>query len=125
MDPIGQIPPIVSLDDLIQTKEAIAASEERDKALLRTLVNVNESQLRGLLFTWASTNFTDNYILYEFQLDSRCLDGVIRNCIDYITYLGFDPVTALESIQQRLPGMSLSYSYTNDFKFRVHVTKTT
>lgn len=124
---VPQIPVIVTLNDLIQTKEAIAAAEERDRTQLTSLVNVDEIQLREKLYSWAASDFATSYVLYEIQLSSKSSDGVNRTCMEYITYLGtaFDPVGTLSTLQQRLPGMSLSYSYTTDYKFRVHVSKTT
>lgn len=117
---------VVSLDDLMQTKEAISAAEEKDRSQLLTLVNVDETQLRSKLYSWAASDFANSYVLYEIQLSSKCSDGVQRGCMEYITYLGtsFDPVATLNILQERLPGMVLSYSYTNDYKFRVHVSKT-
>jgi hypothetical protein len=117
---------IISLDELLQTREAIVSSEANDRTKLLTLVNIDETELRNKLLVWATSGFLPNYILYEIQLGSRCSDGVNRNCMEYITYLGttFEPVSSLNILQQRLPGMTLSYSYTHDFTFRVHVSKT-
>lgn len=117
---------IISFDDLLQTREATIASEAKDMKQLLRLVDVDEEELRTKLLVWASSGFINKYVLYELQLGSTCSDGVSRNCMEYIAYLGtaFEPVTSLNGLQQRLPGMSLTYSYTSDFKFRVHVSKT-
>lgn len=123
---VPQIPVIVSLDELLETRNAILALEEKDRKQLMALVNIDETQLREKLYAWASLDFIDSYVLYEIQLSSKCSDGVCRGCIEYIIYLGttFDLASTIHSIQQRLPGMTLSYSYTTDHKFRVHVSKT-
>lgn len=119
--------PIISFDELVQTIEAIQAKENADRVALEQFFTINEMELRETLKTWASKGFPNNYVLFEIQLNKleKCIDGQIRDLFQYIQYLrpSDNISTTLSTLQVRLPGMTLSYSYTDDFKFRVHVSK--
>ena len=122
-------PPIImSLSDLLSTLDVIASHEASDIQLIQTLTTVNETDLRNRLIAWGMRGFPSGYVLYSLQFShlERCSDGVVRN--DVLEYFNFlSPTTTiagvLSDIESKLPGMSLSYSYTNDFVVSIHVTR--
>lgn len=122
--------PIISISDLLNTIDIIKSKEAEDKTRLTTLFNVNEADLRNRLILWGTTGFPSMYTLYSFQLhrSETCSDGIARR--DGIEYYNFlFPETPLQNvlmnIEQRLPGMTLTYSYTADFLLCVHISKKT
>lgn len=119
--------PIVSIDELLQSAEAIVFKETSDRTTLSGFFVTNEVQLRDNLRIWATQGFCANHIILELQLHKLdvCSDGQTRDVLGYIKYLtpNSDIVQTLNALQSRLPGMTLSYSYTDDFKFRIHVSR--
>ncbi len=119
--------PIVSIDELLQSAEATIFNETTDRNSLSELFVMNEVQLREKLRIWATQGFCANHILFEIQLHKLdiCSDGQTRDLLRYVKYLrpDCDIVQTLGALQSRLPGMTLSYSYTDDFKLRIHVTR--
>lgn len=126
--PINQPNPIISFSELVNTTDIIRSSENTDKAALETLINVNETDLRDRLVLWGVSGFSDAHILYSFQLNKLdiCSDGKVRNdAMDYYNFLFPETrlTTVLSNLEQRLPGMKLSYSYTNNFTISIHISK--
>jgi hypothetical protein len=125
---VSQPAPILSLSDIVNTLNVVVAQETADKSLLDTLVAVNESDVRDRLVRWGAVGFPATHVLYSLQFNrpERCSDGVIRNDVmDYLHFLQPDVSIAmvLTALETRLPGMSLSYSYSNDFVLRIHVSR--
>lgn len=127
MPPLVDLQPIISLDELLQTIEAVQSKENADRLALASFFDMNEVSLKDALRLWAAKGFPDSDIIFELQLNKleKCMDGETRDVIQYIQYLRpTDSIsTRLNTLQSRLPGMGVSYSYTEDFKFRIHVRR--
>ena len=132
MIPCDQCPPpqpdcILTIDDILSTAEAIQSKEAADRTVLDELINVDTMDLKNRLLTWGSLGCPTAHTLYTLQLNclERCSDGVSRTLLDYITYLNptFSIVDTLAVLETRLPGMTLSYSYTTTYALCVHVSK--
>lgn len=131
MNPNGTIStetiPLMSLEELLQTSEALKSSEERDKEKLRNFLNIDQVLLRSRLLTWASLGFPSNYVIYTIDLNNPpvCSDGVNRNLLSYLAFLlpEFSLAAAVSDLQSKLPGMLLSYSYTISNSISIHVSK--
>lgn len=119
--------PIVSLDELLQTTEALTSVEESDRNKLRSLLDIDQVVLRSRLLAWASGGFPDQYVIYTIQLSqsTSCSDGVTRDIVAYMTFLlpDFSLVGAVSTLESKLPGMGLSYSYTASKCLSIHVSK--
>lgn len=123
-----ELQPVISLTELLNAVQVIESRETEDKRLIESLSTIDETDLRNRLISWATSGFPDLHILYSIQLSQleQCSDGVVRNnVLDYFQYLS--PTVSISDIvmllQTKLQGMDLSYSYTNDFTVRVHVSR--
>lgn len=120
--------PILTIQDLLTLSEVIKSNEETDTKQLRILKNIDEQDVRNKVITWAASGFPDAWTLYSFQChkSERCSDGIVRkDVLDYYTFLFPDEslTEILASLQQRLPGMQLTYSYTSEFTISIHISK--
>lgn len=120
--------PILSLADLVGIVDVIIANEQADKNQMNVLKNIDEVDIRRRVVEWAALGFPDAFVLYSFQFhkSERCSDGIVRNnVLDYYNFLfPTEPITTiLATVQQRLPGMKLTYSYTDNFTICVHISK--
>lgn len=128
--PPAQPSPIISLNDLMNAVDVIKSKEEEDKHKIQsTIVNVDEPELKNRLISWGIAGFPSTHVLYSIQLSKhgKCSDGIIRDSVlEYYNFLvpEIDISTTLNRIQDRLPGMILSYSYTDAFLLQVHISKT-
>lgn len=117
---------IVSLNELLQTREATMSFEQKDRDALATLTTIDEAHLRSNLLVWVGGGVPDNFKLYTIQLVAPpvCSDGASRDILSYISYIvpGFSIVQILSDLEARLPGMRLTYSYTRT-TLCVHVSK--
>lgn len=119
---------IISLSDIVNTIDIIKTRENDDRTLIKTITQINEEDLRNRLVGWGAAGFPDTHKLYTLQFNrlEKCSDGVIRNdVLQYFQYLEPEVsiVNTLNTLEARLPGMALSYSYTNDFIIHVHVSR--
>ena len=119
--------PIISIEQLIQSVDCTLRNENADREALSCLLEINEVQLLNSLKLWATQGFAVNHTLFEIRLHKcdPCSDSVHRDLFQYIDYLApsRNITDVINDLQSRLPGMSISYSYTSDYVFRVHVTK--
>lgn len=119
---------IFSISDILIALDVIQSQENKDRDVLGSLVNVNETDLKARLIAWGMSGFPTGYVLYSLQFGrvEKCSDGIVRNdVVDYISFLLPETTiaTILQNIESKLTGMSLSYSYTNDFIVRIHVSQ--
>lgn len=131
MNPNGTIStepiPLMSLEELLQTSEALKSLEQGDKNKLQSFLNIDQVLIRSRLLTWASLGFPPLYVIYTIQLSNHaiCSDGVSRDLLSYMAFLlpEFSLAAAVSDLQSKLPGMSLSYSYTLSNCISIHVSK--
>lgn len=119
------LPPIATLEELLASQEAAVHKEADDRSALTPLLNDPRGALRVPLFQWAGANFPNSYILLSYDLTppTVCSDGVIRNAYDYTEWcLGCSMADLITSLQSRVMGMVLSYSFLGT-TFRIHVTR--
>jgi hypothetical protein len=117
---------ILSLDDIFSTVEVIQLTEAADRAVLHQLLNIDTDDLKKRLLAWGSLGFPPAHTLYTLQLNclEKCSDGIQRMSFQYIHYLdpSFSISNVLAALETRLPGMTLSYSYTTTNTLCVHVS---
>ena len=118
-------PYIATLAELLSSTEAVAKKESDDRFLVRQISEPNPVSLRTKLLEWAGLGFPDAYEILSIVLvpPSVCADGQVRTKFEYFNYLlGTQLGDHLRVLEQKLPGMLLSYS-TPDNRVCVHVTK--
>ncbi len=116
---------IATLDELLSSTEATAKKESDDRVLVQQISNPNPTSLRVKLLEWAGAGFPDAYEILSITLvpPRVCTDGQSRTRFEYMNYLlGMQLGDQLRIVEQKLPGMLLSYSTPGD-RIRVHVTK--
>jgi hypothetical protein len=116
---------IMTLEELVASQEALQSKETSDRALVTNFVNPDPAVVRTRLLQWAAVGFPNIFVLLSVNLipPSVCLDGVTRSSFQYIEYLTGTPLSDhVRALEQKLPGMSLSYS-TPANTVQIHVTK--
>jgi hypothetical protein len=116
---------IMTLEQLVASQEALVSKESNDRASVTTFVNPDPGTVRTRLLQWASLGFPNIFVLLSVDLAPPpvCLDGVARSGFQYIQYLtGTSLSDHVRALEQKLPGMSLSYS-TPGIAVCIHVTK--
>lgn len=127
---VENTPPIVtdavSMDDLMNDHSVILQREANMSAnLTDKLINVGAASLKPKLLEWASLNFPAIFVLISVPVDlpDVCSDGVSRSIQPFLEFcLGMKLSDVLVSLSKKLPGMGVSYSYTNSYVF-IHVSK--
>lgn len=136
VEPLDLVPPeprpgpepspfIVTMDELKQTQEAMTAKESEDLSKILVFVNPPPGDVKVKLLQWVSLGFPDSYMLYTVTLNppALCLDGVSRTPFQYANYLLGMPISEkVRELQEKLPGMLLSYS-TPGNSITIHVSK--
>jgi hypothetical protein len=116
----------VSMDDLMNDRSVILQRESTMTAnLTDKLINVGAASLKPKLLEWASLNFPAIFVLISVPVDlpDVCSDGVSRSIHPFLEFcLGMKLSDVVASISKKLPGMEVSYSYTNSYVF-IHVSK--
>jgi hypothetical protein len=116
---------IMTLEELVASQEALQSKETSDRSLVTNFVNPDPAVVRTRLLQWASMGFPNIFVLSSLELipPSVCLDGVTRSAFQYVEYLtGTSLSDHVLTLQQKLPGMHLSYS-TPGSNICIHVTK--
>jgi hypothetical protein len=121
-------PPIISFSELANAVDVIRSREDEDRAKITQIETLSSDIIRERVTKWAMAQFPENYPLHTAQFNtlSTCSDGVARGDIfDYMQFLNptFSLVRTLHAIEQRLPGMKLTYSYTHTLMLYIHVSK--
>jgi hypothetical protein len=116
---------IMTLEELAASQEALLSKESVDRLLVTRFVTPDSAVVRTRLLQWASAGFPNIFVLLSVDLipPPVCLDGVARSGFHYIQYLtGTSLSDHVRALEQKLPGMSLSYS-TPAHMICIHVTK--
>jgi hypothetical protein len=129
ISPVSNTPiSIITINDILNTLNVIVSNETADKQHIQSLIDIDEVDLRKRLVDWGIAGFPVGHVIYSLQFTrlENCSDGVVRNdLLDYIQFLFPETSIAiiLGNIESKLPGMTLSYSYTNDLILRIHVSR--
>jgi hypothetical protein len=116
---------IMTLEELVASQEALQSKESADRLLVTRFVNPDSNTVRTRLLQWAAVGFPNIFVLSSISLTppAVCLDGMARTGFQYIEYLtGISLSEHVRALEQKLPGMSLSYS-TPANMVCIHVTK--
>lgn len=125
---------IISLDDIINTRQIYLRTEEQIKG---NLTSLDFELLKTNLYTWAAKGYQDSYAAYQLPVyplppdtpepaaSIPCSDGSLRTIWDYIPFcLGMSIGELLQSYEAKLYGISLAYSLqANPYILVIHVTK--
>jgi hypothetical protein len=124
--PIVELSPyIITLDELKATQEALSHKETLDRSTMLRFVQPDSEELKRKLLQWATFGLPDGFQLNSVSIEppSRCIDGQIRSTFEYVEYLlGTTIYDRFQSLQTKLPGMSLSYSFPAS-QICMHVSK--
>lgn len=122
---------IISLAQLVNSVQTLAATEMQNKTILETL---SSETLVQNLHGWASVGFADSHCVYEYKLfpsaklegKYRCSDGNLRDIWEYIPFcLGYSINEFVANIQQQVTDIKLSFSLEeeNAVILKIHATK--
>ena len=118
-------PKIASLEDLMNSREAIIVKEASDKATLNVLLNPTTETFKISLLQWASSGFQEGYTLYALNLIAPlvCSDALTRDIGGYILFLcGKSSEEIASSLQSLMPGIKVFHSFLNS-SIRIHISK--
>lgn len=116
---------IITLDELKATQQALVHQEIADRNVISKCIEPDSEELKRRLLQWASVGLSDGFQLSSVSVSPppKCSDGVVRSKFEYIEFLlGTTLTTKLLALQEKLPGMLLSYSLP-DSQLCVHVSK--
>jgi hypothetical protein len=116
---------IMTLEELITSQEALTSKESYDRIAMTQFANPDPTAVRTRLLQWAGLGFPNIFVLLSLELvpPTVCIDGVSRSPFQYVEYLtGTSLSDHVLVLQQKLPGMALSYS-TPGNNIRIHVSK--
>ena len=120
-----QTPQIISLEDLMNTLEAVRQKENADRLNLENFFNPSQSTLRESLTGWAAAGFPAIYCLFGISIDppKQCSDGVTRQLFEYVEYLlGRTVGSCMQRIEAMTSGIQFSHSITL-YGLNIHVSK--
>ena len=121
-----QPPPILSLDDLLNTVDYEVQKESADRLIVNAFMNPSYDALKTMLKPWAKAGFPTSFLISSIELNVPpvCADGVSRSLSFYFEYLlGVSIATALQNIATNTSGMSFTYSHDGSKKLNLHITK--
>ena len=121
-----QPPPILSLDDLLNTVDYEVQKETADRLIVNAFMNPSYDALKTMLKPWAKAGFPTSFLISSIELNVPpvCADGVSRSLSFYFEYLlGVSIATALQNIATNTSGMSFTYSHDGSKKLNLHITK--
>lgn len=111
---------LISINELMTSNATLVATEQGNKQRLEGL---DTTLLIQNLHTWAGSGYTDSFVVYNFSLvvptkvgnAYNCSDGTNRTLWDYIPFcLGYPILTFVENIQNRVAGITLTSSLTEN-----------
>jgi len=110
------VPNVVSFDDIMNDHAILLQRESDTKELITSqLLELDAMTLKPKLLEWASLRLPDMFTVLTVSVDvpTTCSDGVSRPRLQYLEFCsGISISDILASISSKLPGMTLSYSYT-------------
>ena len=121
-----QPPPVLSLDDLLNTVDYEVQKEAADRVIVNAFMSPGYDILKTMLKPWAKAGFPTSFLIssIELKVPPICADGVTRSLSFYFEYLlGVPIATALQNMATNTTGMSFSYSHNGSNKINLHITK--
>ena len=119
-------PPILSIEELMNTSDFELQKEAVDKATVNAFMTPGYDVLKTMLKPWAKEGFPPSYPISSIDLEVPpvCADGVSRSITFYFEYLlGTSIATALQNVGTNTSGMSFSYSHDGTKTLTLHVSK--
>jgi hypothetical protein len=116
---------IATIDELLESHEALAIKEAQDKVNLDIILNPTRDRFRDPLFQWATTKFEYGYMIFSLPIDAppMCLDGQVRATGGYIQYLtGKTHEEIGTNIQSMLTGIQV-FTICTDSAIEIRVIK--
>ena len=123
--PTIEPPHIVTIEELIASREAVLAKQAADKVLMSAIANPTQEVFRGPLFQWAATGFERGFMIYSVEITppALCDDGVGRSIGNYIEYCTGQTIETLcATIQSMMNGIQVFHSFLGS-AVRLHVNK--
>lgn len=117
---------IITMGELLASREVVIAKETADKGLLQSLINPSYETFRTATFQWAGLGFPAGYKIFSLEVTppSVCSDGVARNLNMYVVYLTESTIEQLvANIQELMPGIQLIYSLSQTNAITLSVSK--
>lgn len=105
-------PQPISIDELMNSIEALQKKESDDKLLLESIGTTPADDLRSKLLSWAKTGFQNAYEIFKLDITppDLCSDGVKRNMMDYVQYCsGKQIYEHISPLNEKTTGMSFGY----------------
>jgi hypothetical protein len=121
-----QPPPILSLDDLLNTVDYELQKEASDREIVNAFMSPGYDVLKTVLKPWAKAGFPTSFLIssIELKVPPICADGVSRSLSFYFEYLlGVSIATALQNMATNTTGMSFSYSHNGSNTINLHISK--
>jgi hypothetical protein len=118
-------PYIMTIDELMTSREVLTKKESDDKAIVDTIDRPNTTELKAKLLQWATLNFPDAYAVFSVTVNPPpvCSDGVTRGLYDYIQFCsGVSIAEKLASLQGKMQGIQVLNSYSGN-TITIHVSK--
>jgi hypothetical protein len=118
--------PVLSIEDLLQSHEAMSQKEDADRVLVAEIVNISTDALKPKLYAWAAAGFPDGYQIQVLQLvpPSVCLDGTVRSLVAYFEYCAQMTVTEwLTLVGKKVSGMYFTYTHDGSSKITLCVNR--
>lgn len=110
--PVGPVPDILSIDDLIDESAQLLAKEQRDGHAIRAIGTQSTSALRPKLVEWVTKGKPNAYPIIEVAIEppTQCSDGVTRDLSEYIEFCSGQSIgDHTAAVQAKLVGMVLSF----------------
>lgn len=118
-------PYIITFEELQSSLEALRSKESSDRLSVIQFVEPDAEELKKKLLQWASLGFPDIFVLFSLPIEvpGKCSDGQVRDLFNYVNYLLASTLgEKIQLLNQKLPGMQLSYSIQNTM-VNMHVSK--
>ena len=118
--PVNPPPPeiVLSLADIQREHDVLVAQESGVRQqITESILNVGAFALKPRLLEWATQGYPNNFSLVSVtvRIPEVCSDGVQRSIHPYIEFCsGMTLTDIVATVQQKISGIVLVYSYTVD-----------
>jgi hypothetical protein len=122
----GNVSNILSIDDLLNSHEAVSAKESTDRNAVVSFTTLSMESLKPTLYRWAGAGFPGGYIVATLNLSppAMCSDGVSRALTFYFEWLLATPIaTWLQGLEALTKGMLFTFSHDGANTITLHVSR--